>query len=1348
MRSHFFSLIIAMLFVFGTSARAVTVNFAAPEMTAKENAGTVNATIVISDPQPTAVEVHYAVTSTCFEGSDYIHLSGIAVLPPFAQAVQVPITLVNDNTMEAAEDLILDITHTNMPNVSYGSTQRFKLTINDDDVPLVNFTTSANARIEDGGTVSPQVALTKASTLPVDIYYRVGGTATSGSDYNPPPGVLHLAPGVATGQIPIKLIDDKEEEETETIIVEIYSAVGANLGNTLTYSQTLTDNEDPSAYFSTSETKVVEAQKDITVDVELKRPAGKTVTVNYELGGTATAGSDYLAISKGTVTFGPTQTLGTIPITIKDDTEIEGNETIIMTLTGATNATLKDRNTHAVHIIDNEVPAVDFYRTADSVMENEGIKLVTVQLSHAWTKTVEVKYTVEGTATAGEDYFAMPGTLTFPVGSISETISLPVKNDNEKEDRETVVLRLTDPGSEANLGINTEETVTIVDDDQSPPLQISPAGMSSSSPDICIDQWGNAHIIFRSGNGLYYTQVNNKNEIVAPARCITTNTNVIAPRAAVDAKGDVHVVYMAYSDPVALSYVRISSGTLVSSSGIQFYPLFPYMNHTYGYPAIAVNPKTDQPVVIAEGRIEENGMMPQGRNFITAMPLSPTGKPIMSSRWEAWSHDGYSVLWADRADLAIGGDGIIRAVWRHKGNYWPEASAVYRTQAMESFVECLPSQDLLSDMNTGSPQIRIGADGMSDVVWATARRKKMMHSRMNVGGGMTTQTQEVSDLDAVVHWPQVAGGFGRLFYSWIDSRTLPMQTITRISDEPITVIHNISESPSDANFQRMAARSDNSFDTVWTDARSGVLSVYYRTWSSGVLIQSQQQYERLKDQAVMTAKVVDMQAGEIKVGQLSWTLSNVGQSGVLATGKMAYNGTTGQWEASKIISPSLNPGAYRVDYVLDAVSGARALSGKANGQFVVAPFFTIKGKVTEKTREKKPLKNVMITLSPLRELSNPAYTVYTDAAGMYEIKNVEAPKAKYARAYLEHYTRFTREVICPGEGQQLTMDFELTDGTDRPVVNGIKLKYDGIFLSGIGSFVNTLTANVEWNGCYPGRVEYYANDKLAATYIYSSPNAEPSVWCPIGTWFPGQNSLFSNRIKVVAIDSKGEKSKQNDGYPVYVIVTPLAYEPFFALWTCANGLVSGNPMIKGEYTWQQWEGLKSIPVIGKIGPTVKMTMGAVYKFANGEWQFYMNGRPSGSLAPEFGADKLTSSNKEDAWILLHMGELQGEVVGGFKAIGRASVTQGIVLNDVELLLKSTIRGKVLSCMVSQLIPGGWVASLLDWLKRWNFDINSLQRVDIWAELAGTARTTVGWNPKFTWKKRPAAAARAGPPRGL
>lgn len=87
----------------------------------------------------------------------------------------------------------------------------------------------------------------------------------------------------------------------------------------------------------------------------------------------------------------------------------------------------------------------------------------TVTLSQASNQTVSVNYaTSNGTATAGADYTAIIGTLTFAPGVTSQVLNIPILNDSLNEADETFTLTLSSP-TNAALGTQTAATTTITD---------------------------------------------------------------------------------------------------------------------------------------------------------------------------------------------------------------------------------------------------------------------------------------------------------------------------------------------------------------------------------------------------------------------------------------------------------------------------------------------------------------------------------------------------------------------------------------------------------------------------------------------------------------------------------------------------------------------------------------------------------------------------------------------------------------------------------------------------------------------------------------------------------------------
>ena len=98
----------------------------------------------------------------------------------------------------------------------------------------------------------------------------------------------------------------------------------------------------------------------LTFEVSLSAASERTITVNFaEDTGTATAGEDYTALTAGTLTFNPGDRLKTIDITITGDDLDEPNETVVVQLSDATNATIATGTGTGTITDDDDTPIAD-----------------------------------------------------------------------------------------------------------------------------------------------------------------------------------------------------------------------------------------------------------------------------------------------------------------------------------------------------------------------------------------------------------------------------------------------------------------------------------------------------------------------------------------------------------------------------------------------------------------------------------------------------------------------------------------------------------------------------------------------------------------------------------------------------------------------------------------------------------------------------------------------------------------------------------------------------------------------------------------------------------------------------
>jgi hypothetical protein len=111
--------------------------------------------------------------------------------------------------------------------------------------------------------------------------------------------------------------------------------------------------------------------------------------------------------------------------------------------------------------------ALQFSLSNYSVNEAASTATIAVTRSGGTSGAVSVDYaTSDGTATAGADYTAAVGTLTWSDGeSGAKTFSVAIVNDTSPESSQTVNLTLSNPAGGATLGSPASAVLTIIDND-------------------------------------------------------------------------------------------------------------------------------------------------------------------------------------------------------------------------------------------------------------------------------------------------------------------------------------------------------------------------------------------------------------------------------------------------------------------------------------------------------------------------------------------------------------------------------------------------------------------------------------------------------------------------------------------------------------------------------------------------------------------------------------------------------------------------------------------------------------------------------------------------------------------
>ncbi|GAF91433.1 unnamed protein product, partial [marine sediment metagenome] len=263
------------------------------------------------------------------------------------------------------------------------------------------------------------------------------GTAMAGGDYTAISGTLTFTPGVTSQTFAITIADDGLDEYDETITLTLSNADNATIGGVNSATLTILD-DDPSPSLSINDVSVVEGNSgsvNTVFSVTLSAASSKPITVEYGTAdGSATAPTDYTAIPTTTLTFAPGVTTQLLTVSVQGDTLDEPDETFWINLANAVNASIGDAQGQGTIIDDDGQPSVRFSRADYVIGEVAGSANITITLSNSYFLTATVDYaTGGGTATAGGDYTAISGTLTFTPGVTSQTFAVAIADDGMDE---------------------------------------------------------------------------------------------------------------------------------------------------------------------------------------------------------------------------------------------------------------------------------------------------------------------------------------------------------------------------------------------------------------------------------------------------------------------------------------------------------------------------------------------------------------------------------------------------------------------------------------------------------------------------------------------------------------------------------------------------------------------------------------------------------------------------------------------------------------------------------------------------------------------------------------------------
>ena len=314
-------------------------------------------------------------TDSATEGTDYLTVGSLSIAIAAGAASgskEFTLTPTNDAVDESNETISVE-------GASAGVTVTAdQITITDDDTRGIVLSKSSVTVTEASGagrTAEYKVKLASQPTGAVTV--AVSSGTTSAATVNKTSLSFTTTNWNTDQTVTVTGVDDSIDNSPDRTATVGHRASGGDYGSvSKDLTVTVTDDEG-TASLSVANASVAEGdsgEADLTFTVSLSPAAGHAVTVDWatskETGDTATPGTDYTAGS-GTLSFAAGATSKTVTVKVTGDQVDEANETLTLTLSGATGADIGDATATGT-ITDDDTRGIVLSKSSVTVTEASG----------------------------------------------------------------------------------------------------------------------------------------------------------------------------------------------------------------------------------------------------------------------------------------------------------------------------------------------------------------------------------------------------------------------------------------------------------------------------------------------------------------------------------------------------------------------------------------------------------------------------------------------------------------------------------------------------------------------------------------------------------------------------------------------------------------------------------------------------------------------------------------------------------------------------------------------------------------------------------------------------------------
>ena len=417
-----------------------SVNVTATATNAAESGTAGNFRITRSGSTNVALVVNFEITGTASAPTDYASLGANVTIPAGELFVDLPVTPVNDLTVEPAETVKLTLLSAPGSKIVAPNIATVTITDNDPDTLPDVIVTSTNqpSAVEGGGSGAFVFTRSGSTTGALTIPILISGAATSGADYAALTNLVTIPIGQSSTTLLVTPVNDLNIEGEEKVIVTLTAGETYRVAFPSGATVTIQDN-DERVWLDASDFTAAEPG-DLDAGEFTFTRFGTTNTplqVFFTITGSASNGVDYVALSNSFIIPAGVLT-AKLPITPLDDLLVEGAETLTLTLQTNAAYTLGTPTAGTVTILDDE-PLLTLVANTTNLVEGQTAPgIITVQRGGNPDHEFTARLSIGGTAAYGVDYPPFLTNIFFGSGVLAIHLNLSPTNELVVEPAETV----------------------------------------------------------------------------------------------------------------------------------------------------------------------------------------------------------------------------------------------------------------------------------------------------------------------------------------------------------------------------------------------------------------------------------------------------------------------------------------------------------------------------------------------------------------------------------------------------------------------------------------------------------------------------------------------------------------------------------------------------------------------------------------------------------------------------------------------------------------------------------------------------------------------------------------------